>query len=95
MQRRFRAWYSDRRPDGFRPCATGDCVTDIDDVAWYLHAVERPEGTWACLWNRHEHDSHPSLAEAVDHLRSLAGELGECELFAHHVDGAVVKLGPA
>jgi hypothetical protein len=64
-------------------------------VAWYLHAVERPEGTWACWWNRHEQDSHPSLDEAVDHLQALAVEIGECELFAHPADGAVLKLGPA
>ena len=82
-------------PDVFRPCAPRENVADSGRVAWYLHAIELPGGLWTCRWSRRDLDSHPSLDEALAHLRSLSAELGECELFAHRADGAVVRLGPA
>ena len=72
----------------------GECgAANSGQVSWFLHAVELPGGSWACYWSRREYGIHPTLDLAVDHLRSIAADLGPSELFAHHLDGSVRRLG--
>lgn len=51
----------------------------MDSMAWFLRAIEQPDGRWACRWGRTEYDAHPDLPAAVQHLRALAasGHPGE------------------
>jgi len=56
-------------------------------MAWFLRAIELDEGGWACRWSRTEFDRHGSLKEALHHLRSLAQDLGEVEIFVHPIRG--------
>jgi hypothetical protein len=62
-------------------------------MVWFLHAVELLGGAWACRWGRHQYDVHPSLEGAAAHLREMAAEHGPTELYAHHLDGRVARLG--
>ena len=56
-------------------------------MAWFLRAIELDEGGWACRWSRTEFDRHASLKEALQHLRSLAQDLGEVDIFVHPIRG--------
>lgn len=64
-------------------------------MSWYLRAIEVDDGRWACRHGRHEYDAHPNLSDAVAHLRELAGDLGDVELFAHPRVGLVRRIGTA
>jgi hypothetical protein len=62
-------------------------------MAWFLRAIELPDGSWACRWSHTQLDSHPTLEEALSHLREFATTLGPAEFFVHQLDGQVTKLG--
>ena len=61
-------------------------------MAWFLRAIELPEGRWACRWSEVEYDRHNTVEEAVEHLRTLAAEIGPATLFVHHLSGTVRQL---
>lgn len=62
-------------------------------MAWFLRAVELPDGQWSCRSGLQEHDLHADLADAIAHLQEIARSLGPSELFVHARDGAVVRIG--
>jgi hypothetical protein len=60
------------------------------DMAWFFRAVETDHGGWECRHGNHAYDEHPTLDEAVEHLRSLAQAQGQAfEVFVHFHDGWV------
>ena len=62
-------------------------------VRWFFRAVEAQDGTWFCRRGLTEFDEHPTLAEALTHLRELAQPHGPASLFAHWHDGRVEHMG--
>jgi hypothetical protein len=65
----------------------------MGDVArWFWRAIEHEAG-WICHRGPVELDRHPSLAEAVEHLRAIAIEHGRGQVFAHYLDGRVETVG--
>jgi len=64
-------------------------------VAWFLRAIEQRDHRWRGQHGRQVYDMHDELAEALQHLRSIARTLSPAELIIHRVDGGVEKLGPA
>jgi hypothetical protein len=63
-------------------------------MVWFLRAIEQPDGSWTCRRGREDHDNHESLHDAVEHLKTLAVEIGGAELFLHRLDGSVDLCGP-
>lgn len=61
-------------------------------MAWFLRALERETGEWACRWGNREYDQHADLADACTHLRSIADDVGPSHIFVHFRDGRVVSL---
>ncbi len=62
-------------------------------MAWFLRAIEQPEGGWACSHGRTVYDRHEGLPDALEHLRGIAETMVPAELFVHWLDGTVQKLG--
>jgi len=54
-------------------------------VAWYLRAVELPDGEWACRWGSTQWDTHPHLTDALTHLHELGKEMGDYITYVHHL----------
>jgi hypothetical protein len=61
-------------------------------VVWYLHAIERDDGSWACRHGLTEFDDHPTLIQALDHLAALAGDDFPAQLIVHRLDGDVQRV---
>lgn len=59
-------------------------------MAWFYRAIETADGRWECHHGSALFDDHPTLAEALAHLRSLAASCADAvELFVHDRDGRV------
>ena len=67
------------------------CLTS--EVSWFFRAIEAHDGTWSCRRGLTELDDHPTLDEALTHLRELAKRHGPASLFAHWYDGRVEPMG--
>jgi hypothetical protein len=62
-------------------------------MALFLRALEEPDGMWTCRQGNRVWDSHPSLTEAVSHLREIADTLeGSVQLIAHWINGRIEHL---
>jgi hypothetical protein len=63
-------------------------------MAWFFRAIETAPGRWECRHGVRLFDEHPTLADALKHLRELAGDHREpVELFVHTLDGQVRQAG--
>jgi hypothetical protein len=74
------------------PSALGGVTLCADDclMAWFFRAIETDQGRWECHHGARVFDEHPTLAEALDHLRVIAADQQEAaQLFAHTLDGQV------
>lgn len=59
-------------------------------MAWFFRAIETGQGRWQCRHGSRLFDEHLTLAEALEHLRSLAADREEdVQLFVHTRDGQV------
>jgi hypothetical protein len=59
-------------------------------MAVIFRAVEADQGSWECHFWDHAFDQHPTLDEAVEHLRSLAQARGQSlEIAIYFHDGWV------
>ncbi|MGA8247941.1 MAG: DUF2188 domain-containing protein [Nocardioides sp.] len=58
-------------------------------MSWHFRAVEIQDDTWSCRWGNQDFDEHPTLADAIDHLRQLASRHQPALLFVHRRDGSV------
>jgi hypothetical protein len=59
-------------------------------MAWFFRAIETAQGRWECHHGARVFDEHPTLAEALEHLRAIAADQQEAaQLFVHTVDGQV------
>lgn len=58
-----------------------------------MRVIEMPDGQWACRRGREVIDTHLDLERAVEHLSTLAAEIGPTQLFLHRLDGTVRDLG--
>lgn len=59
-------------------------------MAWFFRAIETAQGRWECHHGACVFDEHPTLAEAMEHLRAIAADQQEAaQLFVHTVDGQV------
>lgn len=68
------------------------CPGTLVSVALFLRAFEHPDG-WECRQGNRVWDSHPTLEEAVDHLRELARAMeGPVLLIAHRLGGPIEHL---
>lgn len=56
-------------------------------MALFFHIVEQDDGQWACRHGHEEYDTHDSLDEALDHIRTLAYENRPASIFVHRRDG--------
>ena len=70
-------------------------IGDAPPMAWFLRAIEQPDGDWACSHGRTVYDEHDTLPEALDHLHVIGATMQPVELYAHWRDGAVERVGPA
>jgi len=61
-------------------------------MALFFHIVEDDAGRWTCRHGRHDYDTHNTLAQAKEHIRTLAFENRPAEIFVHHRDGTTVHL---
>jgi hypothetical protein len=63
---------------------------DACRMAWFFRAIETDEGRWECHHGARVFDEHPTLAEALEHLRGIAADQPEAaQLFVHTLDGQV------
>jgi hypothetical protein len=63
-------------------------------MAWFFRAIETAQGRWECRHGLLSFDEHSTLADALEHLRQLAGDHSEpVELFVHTLDGQVRQAG--
>jgi hypothetical protein len=62
-------------------------------MAWFLRAVETPEGGWLCRFGLQDLDEHDSLSGALDHLAQVALEHDPSVTFVHRLDGTVQRVG--
>jgi arginine/ornithine N-succinyltransferase beta subunit len=59
-------------------------------MAWFFRAIETAQGGWECHHGARLFDEHPTLDDALDHLRALAqGRQEIVQLFVHTRDGEV------
>lgn len=59
-------------------------------MAWIVRAVEIADQRWACRHGMRVFDCHPTLDEALRHLRDLAHRLGaDTSIMVHHHDGRI------
>jgi hypothetical protein len=59
-------------------------------MAWFFRAIETAQGRWECRHGSFSFDEHLTLADALEHLRELAGDHKDtAELFVHTLDGHV------
>jgi hypothetical protein len=59
-------------------------------MAWFFRAMEMSEDRWECHYGACVFDEHPTLAEALEHLRAIAADQsGTAQLFVHTLDGEV------
>jgi hypothetical protein len=59
-------------------------------MAWFFRAIETAEGRWECRHGMRVFDEHPSLGEALEHLRAIAADEREAvQVFVHTLDGQV------
>jgi hypothetical protein len=59
-------------------------------MAWFFRAIETAQGRWECRHGARVFDEHLTLAEALEHLRSLAADQQNAvQLFVHTRDGRV------
>jgi hypothetical protein len=49
-------------------------------MAWFLRAIEQPDGRWACQHGRRRYDLHDELSDALQYLAVIADTLGPAEL---------------
>jgi hypothetical protein len=63
-------------------------------AAWFLRAIQQPDGGWDCRHGRTVFDRHDELPEALEHLRDIAVTMAPAELFIHQLDGSVQNIGP-
>jgi hypothetical protein len=66
---------------------------DRGPVALFFRAIETHDGDWACRHGLIVYDEHPTLAQALEHLRELAQAYGAAEFFAHWKDGHISREG--
>jgi len=59
---------------------------------FFFHAVEDVDGRWACRRGRQQLDSHAQLAQAIEHLTTVAAQHRPSEVLVHHVDGQVLSV---
>jgi hypothetical protein len=63
-------------------------------MAWFFRVIETAQGRWECRQGTLLFDEHLTLAEALEHLRAIAGDRQEAaELFVHTADGRVHSEG--
>ena len=62
-------------------------------VGWFLRVIELADGSWASRRGLAELDRHTLLKDAVEHVTTLASRETRAELFLHHVDGTVERMG--
>ena len=62
-------------------------------VGRFLRVIELADGSWACRRGRAELDRHTLLNDDVEHLTTLASRETRAQLFLHHVDGTVERIG--
>lgn len=60
-------------------------------MALFFHVVEQDDGRWACRHGRQEYDTHDTLEQATEHIRTLAFENRPASIFVHHRDGTTVQ----
>ena len=59
---------------------------------WFFRVIELAPGVWACCHGILTFDTHPEMAQAVEHVRTLAAEKQPSALFVHRLDGTVRSL---
>lgn len=64
-------------------------------MGWFFRAIELTDGRWACRRGCTEIDGHALLPDAVEHISTLASREVHAELFLHHLDGTVERVGDA
>lgn len=68
-------------------------LSEDHPVGWFLRVIELADGDWACRRGLAELDRHALLKDAVEHVTTLASRETRAELFLHHVDGTVERMG--
>jgi hypothetical protein len=59
-------------------------------MAWFFRAIETDQGRWECHHGARVFDEHPTLTEALEHLRAIAADQPEAaQVFVHTLDGQV------
>lgn len=58
----------------------------------FFHIVEEDDGRWACRHGRHTYDTHDTLEQAREHIRTLAAENRPASIFVHYRDGSTVHV---
>lgn len=59
-------------------------------MEWFVRAVEVDDGRWLCRHGMRVFDCHPSLDEALKHLRNIARRMcADTSIVVHHCDGRV------
>lgn len=60
---------------------------------WYFRVIEFAPDKWVCRHGDLTFDTHREMAQAVDHIRTLAAGKQPAELFVHRLDGTTKNLG--
>jgi hypothetical protein len=62
-------------------------------MARYFHIVELEDGQWRCRYGLEEFDTHPSLEQALEHMRVVAAAQAPATIFAHYRGGRSQEVG--
>ncbi|KRF03472.1 hypothetical protein ASG88_21955 [Nocardioides sp. Soil777] len=59
---------------------TADTRGHDSQMAWFLRAIEQPDGRWACRRGGHEYDVHESLEQDQAHstVAAMIGRTPSC-----------------